>query len=403
MIPQLAWRNIWRNKLRSSVVILSVTLGVFSGIFLIALANGMIKSRVDTIIRTEVSHIQIHRRGFEDNLELKLMMKGADRILQNVKKTPHVVAASKRYIVNVMVSSAETGSGVKLTGIDPDDECRVSDIHEKVVEGKYFEGSGRNPVLIGQRLAKKLKVGLKNKVILTLQDAENNITAGAFRIAGIFETDNYLFDEAVVYVRNKDLSNLIALPENDAHELAVILDNNNEIEAVRQNLSLQYPDLMVESWRQLSPEAGYLVSAMNQYLFIIMVVILMALCFGIINTMLMVVLERVRELGMLMAIGMNRLRVFLMIMLETVFLSLTGGLLGIISAYFVSAYLERKGLNLYFWQEAYESVGYSSVVYPAIDWISMSGTAVMIFIMGVLSALYPAYKALRLNPANAIR
>lgn len=403
MIPQLAWRNIWRNKLRSSVVILSVALGIFAGIFLIALTNGMINARIDAIISTEVSHIQIHLPGFEENNDIKLLMKDADRILRKVKQNPNVAAASKRYILNAMASSAETGTGVKLVGIDPVDERRISNVSDKVIEGNYLIDSGRNPVLIGQRLAKKLNVGLKNKIILTLQDAENNITAGAFRVVGIYETDNFLFDEAVVFVRNKDLCRLIALDENDAHEIGIILDENSKLEEAQQKLAAGFPKLSVEEWRKLSPEAGYLVSAMNQYLFIIMIVILLALCFGIINTMLMVVMERMRELGMLMAIGMSHPRVFLMIMLETVFLSLTGGVVGITLGYATSEYLANEGLDLYFWQEAYASIGYSSLIYPAIDWGSMLVTAVMIIITGVFSALYPAYKALRLNPADAIR
>ncbi|MDD4491803.1 MAG: FtsX-like permease family protein, partial [Bacteroidales bacterium] len=156
-------------------------------------------------------------------------------------------------------------------------------------------------------------------------------------------------------------------------------------------------------WLKISPEAGYLVSAMDQYMYIFMVVILLALCFGIINTMLMVIMERVRELGMLMAIGMNKLKVFMMIMLETVFLSLTGGVLGIVGGYFVTRYFEHAGINLYFWKEAFASMGYSAMVYPVIEPGTMIIVTIMVIVTGIFSSLYPAYKALKLNPSQAIR
>ncbi|MDP4271258.1 MAG: FtsX-like permease family protein [Bacteroidota bacterium] len=403
MIPVLAWRNIWRNKLRSLVVIVSVMLGIFSGIFLIALTNGMVKDRVDTIIGLEVSHIQIHRPGFQQNTETKLYMPDASRMVSDIKRLPRVKASSKRWVLNAMISSAETGTGVKLVGIDPSDEKQVTILHHKVVSGEYFPEQSRNALLIGERLAKKLKVNLKNKCIITLQDADNNITAGAFRVVGIFRTENYMYDESVVFVRTRDVSRLINLPETAAHEVAVLLDNDEFTPQLKQTLSKQYSQLEVQEWHQLSPEAGYLVSIMSQYMIIIMVVILLALCFGIINTMLMVVLERVHELGMLMAIGMNRRRVFGMIMLETIFLSLTGGVLGMGVGYLVIHHYYLYGLDLYFWKEAYESIGYSSVIHPFIAAKDLLQTTSMIIVTGILSALYPAYKALKINPADAIR
>lgn len=117
----------------------------------------------------------------------------------------------------------------------------------------------------------------------------------------------------------------------------------------------------------------------------------------------MVIIERVRELGMLMAIGMNRLRIFTMIMLETVYLSLIGGILGIVTGFFASQYFGKRGIDLYFWKEAFSEIGFSSLVYPTIDTKTMFVTTIMVIITGVISALYPAYKALKLNPSESIR
>jgi len=403
MIVSFAWRNLWRNKLRSSVIITAVTLGIFAGIFLMAFMNGMVNDRIQSIISMEMSHIQIHQPGFMDNDQFTLSIANSDSLVEVVRGIPNVSAACKRIVINSMVASAETGTGVKITGIDPEDEKKVTGLHSKILEGKYLDDIGKNSIVIGEALAKKLKVKLKNKVILTVQDVNNNITGGAFRIVGIYKTDNLMFDEANVYVRNSDISRLTGLNETEAHEIAILLNNNNDTESALKAISACFPELEAKGWMQISPEAGYLVSAMNQYMYIFIVVILLALCFGIINTMLMVIMERVRELGMLMAIGMNKVKVFMMIMLETVFLSLTGGVLGIIIGYFVIRYFGHQGIDLFFWKDAFSSMGYSSFVYPVIDSGTMIIVTIMVIITGIFSSLYPAYKALKLNPSEAIR
>jgi len=365
--------------------------------------NGMLDARIQSIVGTEMSHIQIHQPGFLENNQFTLQLTNADSILKKVKTVPGVSAASKRVIINCMIASAETGTGVKITGIDPEDEKKVTRISSTIFKGKYLDETGKNPVVISERLAEKLKAGLKNKIIVTVQDVNNTITGGAFRIVGIFRTDNQMFDDANIFVRNKDICRLTGLDEGISHEIAVSLSENNNAEAVAKVLAGYFPKLEVKDWQQLSPEAGYLVSAMNQYMYMFLVIILLALSFGIVNTMLMVIMERVHELGMLMAIGMNRTRIFMMIMLETIYLSLTGGILGIIIGYVISTYLGKVGINLFAWKDAFAELGYSTHIYPVIDSKTMIVTTIMVIIAGVLSSLYPAYKALKLNPSESIR
>jgi putative ABC transport system permease protein len=403
MIPIFAWRNMWRNKLRSAVIILAVTTGTFAGIFLIAFSKGIVNSRVEAVISTEISHIQIHKPGFTDNDQFSLRFMADDSLMSRILHTPHVVAASKRIIVNSMVASAETGIGVKINGIDPQQEQRVTRLHTKIIQGEYLAETGRYPVVISEKLAQKLKVGLHNKIVITVQDEEKNITGGAFRIAGIYRTDNLMFDEANIFVRNSDIARLTGIPDNEVHEVALLLDDNRNTEATSQLLSARFPELEMKNWLQISPDAGALVGAMNQYTYIFNIIILLALSFGIVNTMLMVIMERLRELGMLMAIGMNRMRVFMMIMLETIFLSLTGGVLGVAAGWSLSLYTGRKGINLYFWKEAFGEMGFSSLVYPVAETQVILVTTLMVVAAGIISALYPATKAIRLKPARAIR
>ena len=403
MLGSLSWKNIWRNKLRSSTVITAVALGVFVGIFMIAFMNGMVDARLNAIIHTEISSVQIHNPEFLANSDFSRRIPNADEVVQRVSSINHVTGVSKRLVISSMIASAETNTGVKILGVTPDIERKVTNICDKMIEGSYFKSNKKNAIVIGKKLAEKLKVGLGKKVVITLQDANMNITGGAFRVVGIYETDNNMFDESTVFTPYNDLCALAGLDTTEAHEIAIAVDKDSNSEIVRTVIKFDFPELDIQDWTQLSPEAGYLISIMNQYLFIFILIIMLALCFGIINTMLMAVLERVKELGMLMAIGMNKIRIFFMLMLETLYLSITGGFIGIICGYFLCKYLEKAGLDLYFWKEAYTSFGYSSLIYPKIELYMIVYTALMVVLTGILSTLYPAYKALKVNPADATR
>jgi ABC-type lipoprotein release transport system permease subunit len=403
MLFHLAWKNVWRNKLRSSVVMTAVALGVFAGVFVIAMMNGMVEERIKTVIQTEISHLQIHKPGFRDNADLASRIAHADSLIEIIRHDQRVKGVSKRLIISSVVASATTSSGVKLIAIDPPNEQKVTNISHKIVEGDYFVENRKNSIVIGQKLAKKLKIGLHKKVVVTFQDVNQTIVSGAFRVCGIYQTNNDFFDESNVFIRYNDACALSGVESHEAHEIAVLLNSNQDVTFVKSSLNQQFKNLEVLDWLELSPEASYLSSAMDQYMFIFIIIILIALGFGIVNTMLMAVLERVKELGMLMAVGMSRWRVFGMMMLETIYLTMTGGLISILAGYAVCLHLGHTGLDLYFWKDVYASIGYSSVIYPVIGLKTLMMTTLLVMVTGIVSALYPSFKALRLNPAEATR
>lgn len=403
MIWSISWKNIWRSKVRSIVVITAIALGLTAGIFSSAFFTGMVNQRVNQAISNEISHIQIHNPDFKETTDLANYIQKTSEVYDLVKANPEIIGVSKRIVIYSMVASAETAAGVKITGINPDDEKMVSGISTKMIEGEYFEGVSRNPVVIGKKLADKLKVKVRSKVVITLQDMEKNITGGAFRIAGIYESANTGFDENNIYVRDTDLIRLTALPEGVCHEIAILTSSNEMSMVVDDQLKSQLPDLQVENWKEISPEMSYMTEVMGLYNYIFIVIILFALLFGIINTMLMVVLERRKELGMLLAIGMSKGRVFSMIMLETVLLSLTGGILGILMGWAVSGYFGKNPINLSRWGEGYSQLGYDTIVYTTIEPSQFIVVTIMVIFTGIIAALYPAYKALRYDPAEALR
>jgi len=404
MLLSISWRNIWRNKVRSLVIIFSIALGIFAGVISASFFKGMASQRINKVINTELSYIQIHNPGFEQTSDFANFINNAKQIEDEVKKIPNVTGVSRRISIQSMAASAETASGVKISGIFPEKEKTVTNISTKIIDGKYFEGISKNPVVIGKKLAEKLNVKVRSKIILTIQDIDNNITSGAFRIAGIYSTDNNMFDEVNLFVRFSDIQNLTNFPENGAHEIAININNNenlqtvfNEVEKITDN------KLDVNTWKELSPEMNYLTEAMDMYMYIFIIIILMALLFGIINTMLMVVMERTKEIGMLMAIGMNKGKVFWMIVFESVLLSLTGGIVGIVIGGVSSKFGETHPIDLSMWAQGYQQLGFDAFVYTKLDPTMLINVTILVIITGVIAAIYPAFKALKNDPADALR
>ncbi|MFW5820749.1 MAG: ABC transporter permease [Bacteroidota bacterium] len=405
MIWSVAWRNIWRNKVRSGVVLTAIALGIFAGVFSMAFMRGMANQRLESAIMTEISHIQIHNPEFLNVNDLKNYFQGSAKVLDKASATEGVQSASRRIIVNSIVNSAEKGGGVKLIGIEPEREKKVTNLHEKIVSGNYLEEMKRSkPIVIGQKLAEKLGVEEGSKIVAGILDINGTPLYYQFRVAGIFDVVSSPFEEGNAFVRYSDLEQITGLPEGSAHEIAVLLNSRGITEKLTNSLEKKFPDLAVRHWKEIMPELSYLTESMNLYMYIFILIILLALGFGIVNTMLMVVLERIKELGMLMAVGMNKLRIFGMIMLETVYLCLTGGVAGVILGAGISLYFSKKGLDLSgLYGEGLSAIGYDSVIFTSLNASMIYITVTLVIITGIISSIYPAIKALRLNPANAIR
>lgn len=402
MILKFAWRNIWRHRLRSLVVILAVTIGLWAGIFLLAFYSAVINQKITEVIESEISHFQIHHPVFKQDFSIRYFIPNSDSLVEELLQDDQVAYAAARSITMALINTANGSAGVKVNGIDPAGEEQLTRLDEKLVQGYYLDKTNkRNPILISEKLASRLKVSNGSKVVITFQNAQHDITSAAFRVVGLFSTINKMYDESNVFVKRDDLADLMEISEG--HEIAVLLNEHEAAIPVTKKYGDKYENLLVESWMDISPGMGYMVEAMDQYLFIIMIVIMLALVFGIINTMLMAVLERTREFGMLMAVGMNKVRVFLMIMMETIYLAIIGGALGILVGYLTVTYTGQAGIDLSVMSEVLEEFGYATVIYPALETRFYFQIAIQVMVLAVLASLYPARKALKLNPVEAIR
>ncbi len=403
MLWSVAWRNIWRSKVRSLVIISALTTGILAGVFTWALYEGMVIQRINSAIKTEASHIQLHHKKYLENPDVNFFINNSNVIREKIDSMAGVKAVTDRVVVNSMIASAETGSGVQVVGIVPENEKQVTNLYEKIVDGEYFEGVRRNPIVIGKKMAEKLNVNVRSKLVLTMQQMDGEITRAQFKVAGIYKISNSMYEEITVFVRKTDLTQLIGMDNTSGHEIAVLLEDDRTYNEMQNKLSAVYKNLDVKSWKEIMPEVSLVEESMDISMYLILGIILFALLFGIINTMLMAVLERVKELGMLMAVGMNKIRVFIMIMLETLFLAFTGSIIGIVLGYIFTVLLMKTGIDLSAWSEAYAKLGYDTVIYPVPDVLIAVKVTIMVFVTGLIAAIYPAVKALKLKPAEALR
>ncbi|UJH66731.1 ABC transporter permease [Allomuricauda sp. SCSIO 65647] len=396
---RIAWRNVWRNKLRSSIVIASIVLGIWSGLFIMAMAAGLNEQRLKSSIDSYLSHIQVHNPGFLENFDKKDTIVDSRSILNEIDTMRHVKAYSKRLVLQGMASTAHGNYGVKIMGIFPKEERNVTDISQKLVEGSYLYKLKRNPIVIGQKLADKLGAKINSKVVLNFLDASNNTISTSFRVEGIFKTVNSSFDERNVFVKYTDLAPGIGLTGN-YHEIAILCDDIKQTVPVKNSIGT---DNKVESWDEISPELGYAQKTMSNFIYIFMGIILLALTFGIVNTMLMAVLERKRELGMLLSVGMDRRKVFAMIILETFFLALIAAPIGMLLSIWAIEYFGINGIDLSAVGKGLESFGMGSRLYTKLPSVLYLNITLMTLVVALIAAVVPARRALRLNPAEAVK
>ena len=243
----------------------------------------------------------------------------------------------------------------------------------------------------------------RSKMTLTFLDKDQFQTGAVFRIAGVFDIKNSMYEMGQVLVKNEDLADLTGMDSSDYHQMIVRLDDLEETEEVNAILKEKLTGLEVMHWKEIQPDLAMMTDMVQKFYAIFMVVILAALAFGIVNTMLMVVLERTKELGMLTAIGMNKKRVFRMIMLESVFLSMVGGVVGMIISKALIRITATKGINFASYAEGFEAMGYPAHIYPVISTSFFITVTILIIVTGILSSIYPALKALKLDPAEALR
>jgi ABC-type lipoprotein release transport system permease subunit len=381
----------------------SVALGLVAGLFVLSIYKGVLDERVRTVIDKEVSHLQLHHLKFKDDYDAKYIVNDQGKLLTHLRANTKILSFAVRTLGQGMIITGTGSSALQIVGVDVEPENKLSKLSTKVIQGTSLTGDKKNQVLIGKKLADKMHLKVNSKIVLTFTDGESNIVSAAFRIAGIYETTNGPRDERIAYVRRTDLNKLLSM-DDQFHEVAILLKDDRVIDSVKTQLKKEFQMLKTESWSEVSPETKLMIDTTEQYSAIFMMIIMLALSFGIINTMLMAVLERTREMGMLMAVGMNRFRVFSMILTETTFLTICGAPVGIMLSWLIVLYYHHQGLDISsIGGKAMTQFGFAAIMYPAFPWEKIVRQLTVVLGAAMLSSLIPAIYAIKLRPVVALQ
>ena len=399
---KISWRNVWRNKLRSIVVIVSVVFGILGGIIMIAMSYGLNEERMNNAVETYLSHIQIHNESFSEDYNIKHTIDNLEAIENAINNDSRVVSYSKRIILNGMMSNSNASYGIQVKGGDPAEEIKVTNTYEKLIEGEYFKSKRDNTILVGKKLADRLNLKIKSKVVITFQDANYDLTSLLYRVEGIFRSGNSRYDEANVFVKNISISNNLS-GFSGYHEIPILLTDINLRNEVKSDLIPYSSDNIIEAWDDISKDLAYANEMLAAVLYIFMMIILSGLSFGIVNTMLMAILERKKEIGMLMSIGMSRYKIFLMICFETIFLSIVALPFGLIFSYLIVEYYSVVGIDLSIVEAGLENFGVGTRLYFKVPDEQYFIVSIMVFIIAVISSIFPSMRALKINPVEATK
>ncbi|HAS64262.1 MAG TPA: ABC transporter permease [Vibrio sp.] len=404
MLIKLAWRNLWRNKLRTSIIVGAMMFGLVGVIAMMGFMTGFVDSMVKNAIRWQTSHIQIQTEPFLRNPEIGELIPNGEVLTDKLKQLEGVESVSSRFIADGMIASARSNRGVRINGIDSKDESQITPLTQHITHGEWIDDNGRNPILVSERMAQRLTLRVGSKVVLTFTDVDGQVAGAAYRVKGIFKTPSSVLDDGNVFVRKEDLQKTANM--SGVHEVALLLNDPNTLEQQQRridSLASEYgQQLKVRNWRQIQPILSTMMKSMDVSNQVILVIFVVAMMFGIINIMLMSVFERTQEFGVLMAVGMQKHKVFSLIILETSMLGMTGAVFGISCSALLINILNSTGISLASMSDGLGAYGIDTLLYPRVSLFEYQMIFLTVLVASVLAAVYPARQILKRRPVDAM-
>ncbi len=401
---QLAWRNLWRNTRRTAIILTAIVVGVWAMVFLGALMRGMADGMVRNAIDTLTGHIQIHREGYRSDPVIENRIDDPGRLIPIIENAlPPDARWAARVRVNAVANNARHTAGITLVGIDPEAESAVSFIGRPAIsQGRYLRPGDDNAVLAGRALVDDFETRLGHKLVLMSQDAQKEVASRAFRITGIFEAELEATEKGFLFVHKSTAQEMLRMGDA-VSEIAVMLADRTSVASVADDVRSVLPDaFVVHTWRDLLPAiTGYL-DIFDGFMYLWRLIIFIAMGFGIVNTLLMAIFERMREFGLLKALGMKPWWIVRSVLTESLLLLVVGLSLGNFFSLLSVWALSKKGIDLSAFSAGTDLAGISRVVYPVLESRDLAAANLVVFALGLLISLYPAAKAARFTPVEAM-
>ena len=402
---RIAWRNIGRQSRRSLITAGAMAVGVAMSMAMVALFDGMFAKMFVTLVQTQMGHVQVHNPAWPKQHSLHATM-DEQRVMDQLAGVRGSAGVAPRAYGFALLGGKQTSTGVRLAGVDPDREAKVTLVHDHMVAGHYLREGETHDLILGSDLAENLKVKVGSEVVAVTQAADGSLGNDLYHVVGIYRTGSAMLDRGTAFMTLPDLQSLLVLP-GKIHEVALLATDRRAVPALARRVkqSLAGDHLLVRTWDQIDPTAAQMVQMQNGMAWILLFIVFAVAAFGVLNTMLMSVFERTKELGVLKALGLTPWRMVWMVIFEAALLGLVAGAVGVGLGLGLDAALVHWGLDLSAFTQGFSWAGVNfdpvmrAVILPSrIVWI-----VVFLFVVAILSALWPAARAARLDPVQAMR
>lgn len=399
LIIALAWRNLWRNKRRTAVILFAMALGVWAMIVTAAFMRGMALQVLDDTIDNLTGHIQIHHNSYLDDPVIENSFK-TNEAVESALQHADIINWSNRLRVPAVISSERDTSGLVLVGIDPEREANLSFLKSSISEGQYFSDADDKGIIIGKKLADNLETRLGKRVVVMTQNTQNEISDRGFKITGIYDTPTEGMETGFVFMTRHSAETLIGVSDLSS-EIAIVTRSLDHVDPVIKTLKSALPDLDIQSWQTIQPFTQLIVEMYGDFQYIWHLIVFLAMSFGIINTLLMTIFERSREFGLFQALGLKPRFILMQVWIESIFMLTIALIIGNLVSW-LTVLSTGDGIDVSAFAKGMEMAQLSNII-PFIiiskDLFLANG---IVIVLGLLTGLYPAWRASRLVPANAI-
>lgn len=402
---RVAWRNLWRQGRRSLITSSAMATAVAMCMATVCLSDGMYAQMGDVLVTQSLGHVQIHHPDFPSRQQPHLSITGSDDLLERIDQLEGVTGATGRLFGSALIGGEEKTTGIRMIGVEPPRETSIVPLQDKMVEGRWLSDEPAMEIVLGAKLAEELEVSLGEAVVVITQATDGSLANELYEVVGIVRTGRGAIDRGGGYLHLADMQALLAM-HDEIHEVLVIGEDPDLAGELKGPVeALADEGLMVRTWSEADPITAQTMGMQDVAIFIFVGVIFAVASLGVLNTMLMAVFERTRELGLLKALGLTPFKITAMIVWEAIFLSLMASVLGGALGGLLDWYLVTTGLDFSVNGEGFEQMGvaFDPIIKGQVKPKSIAIVLVMVFAISVLAALWPAARGALLRPVDAMR
>jgi ABC-type lipoprotein release transport system permease subunit len=401
IIFTLAWRNLWRNHRRTIIMLAAISIGAWAMIFMTSLMRGMVNDMLRDGISALPGHVQVHHPDYRDDPSVNNLVARTSSEISASLAAAGIDRFAARVRVPAIISSERESRGVTLLGVEPAEERSIAAVGTAIAEGRALDSAADTGIVIGRELADKLETEVGKRVVIMSQDPDNDVADRGYRVVGLFEANLAAQEEMFVFAGRATVQKMLRIDDR-VSEVAILGDDYRVVEPILETVRATIDDQdEILPWTELDSYLGTMLGVMDGFVLVWVVVIFLALSFGLVNTLVMAVFERVREIGLMLALGMRPSSILGQIIIESLLLLALGLAIGNALAYATVVPL-KDGIDISIVAEGMEWFGASSMLYPELESQDVIMANVVVLVLGFLASLSPAWRASRYEPVEAI-